>query len=238
MTALDKSDSVFTLSDCDLPIVIEAEDASLQRIDQLETDLFATFVDIQRKLDLCEKSVQTAVANAFREIRLGNDESVEAVQCDLELMRDRVRSGEVLTDCHSVWSVGKLASCRLDVDVEKVEKYLTQHLKVHISLPSAKLKDRIPTSMSNSLLFDPIEVRNDPTVFPFEEILKRPRRASALLPSSSIRNCKTSPDTSPVPTAILPTFQAQNQGTFRMVVVASMCAVVVSIVLQLLLRAF
>ena len=237
MTALDKSDSVFTLSDCDLPVVVEAEETSMQRIDQLETDLFAAFVDVQKKLDHCEKSVQTAVANVFREIRLSNEESVEAVQFDLERMRQRVNSGEVIADCNE-WSVGKLVSCRLDVDADKVEKYLSHHLKVHISLPSAKLRDCIPMSMDNSLLFDPVEVRNDPAIFPFEEVLKRPRRASALLPSASTRNCKTSPDTSPVPAANSPAFPVQDQGTCRLVAVASLCAVVVSILLQLVLRAF
>ena len=239
MTALDKSDSVFTLSDCEIPFVISPEDTSLYRLDQLEKDLFAAFVDIQRQIDQCEKSVQITVANVFREIRLGNEESMQAVQLDLELLRQRIMAGEEIEDCKNGWNVGKLVSCRLGVDAEKVEKYLLQHLKVHISLPSGQLKDRIPTSMDNSLLFDPMEVRNDPTVFPFEEVLKRPRRASATLPSPSLRNFKTSPDSSPAPTQTVPAFQSQQDtGTFRLVIVASLCAVAVSILVQLLVRAF
>lgn len=239
MTALDKSGSVFTLSDFEIPVEITPEDTSLLRLDQLEKDLFAAFVDIQRRIDQCEKSVQMTVANVFREIRLENEESMQAVQLDLELLRQRIVAGEEIEDYQSRWKVGKLVSCRLGVDAEKVEKYLLQHLKVHISLPSGKLKDRIPTSMDNSLLFDPMEVRNDPAVFPFEEVLKQPRRASAILPSSTLRSFKTSPDSSPAPTQTVPVFQTQQDtGTFRLITVASLCAVVVSMLVQLLLRAF
>lgn len=226
------NNSEFTLSDGEF----EGDKDAIHRIDKLEKELYAVFVEVERKIDQCEKEIQMTVGNVFREIRMENAESMEAVQLDLELLRQKVTAGEGLEISHDNWNIDNLVTTRLTVNTAKVEKYLSQHLYVRFRLPSAKQKERLPTSLGTSLLFDSEDMKDDGSLFPFEDVIKPPRQALARQTTPLSPKVKTSPDQSPPGNAV--THFPTTQSTQKIVVIACVSALAVSLLLQLLLRLF
>ena len=253
------SDDKLSLSDIEEPP--SPSSAVLARINQLEQQLYSCYSDVQQKLEQCEKTLQSVVSKVFNDVKTANVESFDAVQLDLELLRQKVRNREIeLTPENPVrfideLSVESLVVCSMSIDVRKVTNYLTNNLKFHFKLPSLCLIPQSENSpqVDNSILFEAAGTRADTggALFPFEELLREKeerakRRASTMEGYRREPICPPASRTPPPehgyksPPALDESLSPRtlvvprSSNTMRTILVASLCAGLISLLFQLL----
>lgn len=125
-----------------LPLNNESVSQVLRSIDALEARLYSIFSEIEHHLEDCERTSIQAIHKTIEDIRVENEESMEAVQLDLELLRQKVRNQSLALDAAQLLQpelTDAIISCKINLNAEKFTRYLLENIERTIKLPSTCL---------------------------------------------------------------------------------------------------
>lgn len=144
----------------------------LREIDALETRLYSRFTEIERQLEDYEKVYLQVVRKTIEDIRVENEESMEAIQLDLEVLRQKVRTKSLDLEAAQITEQGltdMTISCQVTLTAEELERYVRQHIVRNVVLPSTSL--HLDDSEDERVLFA-LSAKGD-TGIPFAEVIQR-----------------------------------------------------------------
>ena len=114
----------------------------LRSLDALESRLCSIFSDIEQQLEDCERTSIQAIHKTIEDIRVENEESMEAVQLDLELLRQRVKSQSLALDSVQILQpelTEAIISCKISLNPVKLANFVLENIERTIKLPSTSL---------------------------------------------------------------------------------------------------
>lgn len=114
----------------------------LRSLDALESRLCSMFSEIEQQLEDCERTSIQAIHKTIEDIRVENEESMEAVQLDLELLRQRVKNQSLVLDSVQILQpelTEAIIACKIKLNPAKMTTFLLENIERTIKLPSTSL---------------------------------------------------------------------------------------------------
>lgn len=184
------------------------EDHILKSIDGLEVRIYRVFSEIEQQLNECEMELISSVKKVFHEIRDDNVECMEAVQLDLEVLRQRVLYHEF--DCSGdplelldTLPPSSILHCAIQCGGAELRAFLSERTKLSFKLPTASLHLNNADAVSASaecLKFETPKESEKKTTFAVDEPEKESElRTSAETPKRTSRRTKSIAKGTPTP---------------------------------------
>ena len=202
-----------------LPLNSESVSQVLRSIDALEVRLYSIFSEIEHHLEDCERTSIQAIHKTIEDIRVENEESMEAVQLDLELLRQKVRNQSIALDAAQLLQpelTDAIISCKINLNADKLTNYLLENIERTIKLPSTCL--HLQEDEDERVLFA-ISARGEEGI-PFATVLQNANITESSQSLEEIEGETEEEEGTP---------EGEKQGTAGRLLVVTLCVIAVGV---------